>query len=201
MEVFIRFALLVLGFVIIGAIFYDSINRKKKEKMMQDLDEFIEPCADLIENPKVIETPPETDKIISLYIISKEPEGFLGPNLMAVLSAVQKRYGGMKIFQKDTFYMDEPGTLFNVASAVEPGYLEVKEMQDFATPGIILFFALSDKKSSHFAFELMLKTGKYLAARLNGELLDDNRKELVESTIEAYYNQINSIDDVRVVSG
>ena len=96
----------------------------------------------------------------------------------------------MNIFHK---HDDEGKILFSVASAVEPGKFDLKELDLQFIPGITLFMTLSkDKQSQQITFDLLVRTAKQLAFNLNGELRDQKQNPLTLQTINFYRNNIDT---------
>lgn len=122
--------------------------------------------------------------IMIMHIMARQSGIFLGTRVLEAFNDVNLYFGDRQIFHR---YENIDGTgnkVFSVASAVEPGFFDLSRIESFATPGITLFFAVTQPNQSIAAFELMLRTAKQLAMRLEGELKDEQRRTLTAQTIE-----------------
>lgn len=125
-------------------------------------------------------------ELIILNVVAKQSGVFSGKKLYEAFHHLNLYHGEMQIFHR---YENMDGTgeiVFSIASAVEPGIFEISKMENFATPGLSLFYVTSRPNQSIAAFELMLRTAKQLASRLDGELRDQDRKFLTAHGIENY---------------
>ena len=98
--------------------------------------------------------------------------------------------GDMQIFHRHEDMDGSGEVVFSVVSSVEPGYFELSKIENLVTPSITLFFTVTQPNQSIAAFELMLRTAKQLAMRLNGEVRDEQRRPLSIHTIEKYRDRI-----------
>ena len=63
-------------------------------------------------------------------------------------------------------------------------------METLETPGVTLFFTLTRPNQSIAALELMLRTAKQLALKLNGDIKDDKQRLLTMHTVERYRDRV-----------
>lgn len=121
--------------------------------------------------------------ILQINVVAgKEP--FTGNEIMRVTRDVDLVHGDMNIFHR---FASEPGTsrvIFSMASMVEPGIFPLDRMDQFTTPGLVLFGQLPGPKDGLAAFSDMLFTAERLAALLDGELQDETHSALGKQTIE-----------------
>jgi len=128
----------------------------------------------------------DPNKIFILNVMAKQPGALLGKKLIRVFDEVHLFYGEMQIFHR---YENADGSgrhMFSLASAVEPGFFDIASLESFVSPGLTLFFSPTTRNQSIAAFELMLRTAKILAAALDGEIKDHNRRPLTLESIEKY---------------
>ncbi len=235
MESSFRVLLLLIGFVIVIGVIWDSVRSSKRRRKLITPSQHVDPsfCAlreeqdeeedtffDEIEEvivrkprtqlseevmvvkskapvekqsepqlatPTLVATPPE---VISFYVMARKPGTFYGKRLLEALREVNVVYGDYQIFHR---YEHQDGTgnkIFSIALAVEPGVFELSKMDTLATPGVVLFFEVTSPNQSIAAFELMLRTAKLLANRLDGEIKDGERKPLMLNTIEKIRERI-----------
>ncbi len=212
MEASLRLFLLLMGVVIVVGIIWDfRRNRGTKEKKeiskpRTDREHFVSDdltadvlkthhfdelsTKDRVEEPEAVAV--GEGEIIVLQIMARHPNQFLGRKLLDVLNECHLYFGDMQIFHR---YENIDGTgnvIFSLASAVEPGYFELSKMADLRSPGLTLFFTTTRPNQSIAAFELMLRTAKQLAQRLEGELKDDKHRPLTPLSIENYRDRVRS---------
>jgi cell division protein ZipA len=77
------------------------------------------------------------------------------------------------------------GTLFSVASLVEPGVFPPDSMDTFESPGVVLFYLPGRSADPLAAFDAMIAVCHDLAGRLNGVEWDAGRRPLSPETISA----------------
>ncbi|MDJ0805861.1 MAG: cell division protein ZipA [Gammaproteobacteria bacterium] len=128
------------------------------------------------------------DKIIQINIKTKG-EPFSGDAIQAAVREVGLQPGEMQIYHRYTTDGRQK-TVFNMASMVEPGVFPLKEMTDYATPGLTLFAQLPAPGDSLAIFSDMLFTAERLAARLGGVLQDETHSTLTKQTIETLRSEI-----------
>jgi len=89
----------------------------------------------------------------------------------------------MNIFHRqDSRYPDR--VLFSVASLVNPGHFPFDDMQDFTTPGLMLFTQLPGVRDGLEIYSDMLYTANELAGLLGGTLQDETHSVLSKQTIQ-----------------
>ena len=206
MEMALRLILLFLGVVIVVGIAWDFtrgwlakkrsretivIEPSNKETTFASTSSFED--VRLIVNAEKQEPTLKIDypeEIITLNIMARKPSVFTGKKLKNAFADAHLFYGDRQIFHRFD-NMDGTGAqLFSVVSSVEPGFFELATMDTLETPGITLFFLTSTPNHSVYAFELMLRTAKQLAVRLDGELKDDRHRVLTSQIIESYRERI-----------
>jgi len=202
MEMALRFILLFLGAVIVVGIVWDSRRGRLKKRSGEavviepanknaDSEPFFDDVRLIVKEPRVdTEVDPYKvqypEEIITLNIMARKPAIFTGKKLKNAFADAHLFYGDRQIFHRFD-NMDGTGAqLFSVVSSVEPGFFDLSTMDTLETPGITLFFLTSTPNHSVYAFELMLRTAKQLAIRLDGELKDDRHRALTSQIIESY---------------
>lgn len=204
METALRLILLLLGVVIVAGIVWDSrrgwLAKKKKTDALADEVVGKEPVVSYFDDVRVIvksekQEPTLQDtqireEIITLNIMARKPNIFSGKKLKNAFADAYLYYGEMQIFHRFDNIDGTGEQLFSVVSSVEPGYFDLATMASLETPGITLFFVTTTPNHSIYAFELMLRTAKQLAMRLEGELKDDRHRILTPQIIEGYRDRI-----------
>lgn len=128
--------------------------------------------------------------LVVLTVMARKPGVFQGRKLKEAFKEANLFYGDMHIFHRHENVDGSGEPIFSVAQAVEPGIFDYPIMESFVTPGITLFFKIERPNQAIAAFELMLRTAKQLAMRLDGEIKDDIQKYLTLPTIEKYRNRM-----------
>jgi cell division protein ZipA len=67
---------------------------------------------------------------------------------------------------------------------VVPGTFNLSKMAEFVTPGVSMFLSLPIAADSIAAYENFVVTASNLAAKLDGDLKDENRSVLTKQAIE-----------------
>lgn len=199
METAVRLILILLGVVIVAGIVWDArrgrISKKRRNELATEFDskESILPTFDdvrIVVKPEKQEPTLYREELITLNIMARVPSVFTGKKLKNAFTDAHLYYGERQIFHRFD-NMDGTGeNLFSVLSMVEPGFFELSTLESLETPGITLFFITSTPNHSIYAFELMLRTAKQLALRLEGDLKDDRHRTLTPQIIEHYRERI-----------
>ncbi len=197
----LRVILLIVGLVIVGAIFFDGVKRRKN---LEDNNRLIDPNLDLAASrtdlnsmnyDEVLEDPlwtprPVTkkalimDNIIAINVIAKSQLGFSGKALLSVMLDNQLQYGAKKTY--DYCAQDTQEVLYSVASIVEPGTFDAQTIAQKNYPGIMLFVLINSLDDSVFAFEAMLKAAYTMGAKLNAQVCNLERQPLSQEQIEQF---------------
>ncbi|PLY12042.1 MAG: cell division protein ZipA [Sedimenticola sp.] len=129
-------------------------------------------------------------KIVVLNLIAKKGK-ISGSQLKQVCDEVELVHGEMQIYHR---YADgdarQGKAIFSMANMVEPGTFPNQEIEDFETPGVILFAQLPGPKDGLATFSDMLFTAERMAAVLDAELQDETHSALSKQTIEHIREEI-----------
>jgi len=119
--------------------------------------------------------------IIQFSVIAKAEEGFNGVDLSNAFSLAGLEYGSLKIYERL-----DPNRLvdFGVASMVSPGTFPEDNLESFFCPGIVFFMQPSQLEDASAVFEDYLETIQLVAAELDGEIRDHQRRPLAETTVQ-----------------
>lgn len=128
--------------------------------------------------------------LIIVYVMAKGSDIFMGYDLMQALVNVglENSKSGMLDYMDRS--LETPKALFHVASAVEPGKIDLNDMASYMTPGLCLFMNISGLSSPDNAFVLMLDAAKSLADELNAQLVDFRRERWTLTKEDQYYTHI-----------
>lgn len=126
----------------------------------------------------------QPDEVIVFNLMAKPGYVFDGEVLLAVLVEEGMKLGEMDIFHR---HLDDDGdapVLFSLANMVVPGTFNLSKMAEFVTPGVSMFLSLPIAADSIAAYENFVVTASNLAAKLDGDLKDENRSVLTKQAIE-----------------
>jgi cell division protein ZipA len=146
--------------------------------------------TDSSEKKRVVEEKkPLPTKLIQLNVVPRRGQ-FPGREILYAVSETGLQFGDMNIYHFPDDESSRNETLFSMASMVEPGSFNPEQMDDFFTPGLVLFALLPGPKDGLTIFSEMLHTAEQLATLLDGELKDDNHSDLSKQTIEHMREEI-----------
>lgn len=113
-----------------------------------------------------------------------------GSQVLKAVTASGMSYGKMGIFHYSSPTRPSPRPLFSVANVVEPGTFNLAQMEELATPGLILFANVSRPEDAMSTFNTMLEKARQLAAFLDASVCDGRRSTLSKQGIEHIYGEI-----------
>ncbi|MGQ9831450.1 MAG: cell division protein ZipA [Thermochromatium sp.] len=103
---------------------------------------------------------------------------FKGPDILAAAASCGLYPGEMDIFHCFDRFEDETRIYFSMANMVKPGHFPFDAMDNFSTPGLVLFAQLKGDPEDITILEEMVATARKLAMSLNGDVLDETRRPL-----------------------
>jgi cell division protein ZipA len=115
---------------------------------------------------------------------------FQGQELLYAVSETGLQFGDLNIFHFPNEGTPEKEPLFSMANIVEPGSFDPDQMDDFLTPGLVLFAMLPGPKDGLTVFSEMLNTAEQLATLMDGEIKDESHSDLSKQTIEHMREEI-----------
>lgn len=126
----------------------------------------------------------EPEDIIVLNVMASNAEGFIGEDLIHILKACDCRFGEMNIFHRYESKDAKGKVQFSVVNMVEPGIFNLKDIQEFSTPGVSFFLRLPGPKDPVEAYNCMVEVAQCLVRNLEGVLKDEAHSAVTEQTIE-----------------
>ena len=126
----------------------------------------------------------EPEDVLIMNVMAKVNQRFSGSDLLDALTEEGMKLGAMDIFHRHLDNDGDAPVIFSLANMVIPGTFNLAQMKDFQTPGVSLFLSLPTAGESLAAYDDMAKTARSLAAKLDGELKDENRSVMTNQTIE-----------------
>lgn len=191
----LRWVLLALGILVIGAIYLygqgipqrwlapiasltkaiAALRKKRAPEAIRvepafDEPEPVSPDEDTSpEQPDSIPTP--NAKIVTLRFIPEDKK-LACDKVVLALRAAGLKHGRYGIFHKQASEtIDEP--MFSVANLTEPGSFDIAHLADSTIPGMSFFMVLPGQGDPVDRFDSMVETARSLARELRGELRDD----------------------------
>ncbi|MBM4197341.1 MAG: hypothetical protein FJ197_09655 [Gammaproteobacteria bacterium] len=116
-------------------------------------------------------------KIIAVRLTAPASGTFAGDLLQAALTDAGLRHGLYGIFHRHD-PADDRVIRFSVASLVEPGRFDLARFATDRFPGVSLFLPVAPGVDNVAVFDEMMSTARKMAARLEGELLDERGSRL-----------------------
>jgi cell division protein ZipA len=197
-----RWVLLLIGAIVIGGVYLYSRKASKragptpaerrKEPSLEEpatevsaeveddepsVDAFpVEEEVDVPAEPEFAEEPPE-QMIVTLRLVAGKHRYFKGDELTLALRGLGLRHGKFGIFHRHDGN-DDKRTVFSVASLVEPGSFDLKNLKEQEIPGISMFLVLPGPMDGPQAFDMMMEAARTLVQGLGGELLDETGSTL-----------------------
>ena len=116
-------------------------------------------------------------KIVTIRMLSRRTAPFPAEELVLALREAGLRHGRHGIFHYfPTTAEDTP--VFSVASLTEPGSFDLTRLRTDVYQGVSLFLELPAPIEGVVAFDAMVNTGRAIAKRLDGNLVDEHGSTL-----------------------
>jgi cell division protein ZipA len=132
--------------------------------------------------------------IITISIISRGENGFVGEKLLHCMLSRGLRFGKMDIFHRHKNTSGEGPVQFSLANALNPGTFDLDDMASFQTKAVTMFMILPGPKEPLKSYQLMLDTAQHLAKELDGQLVDSSKSVLTQQTIQHFNEQIQEFE-------
>jgi cell division protein ZipA len=132
--------------------------------------------------------------VLVVNVLSKDKNGFNGPDLLQILLACDLRFGKMQIFHRYENAHGRGPIQFSLANLVEPGTFDLDAIDTLTTPGVSFFMTLPGPQQSITAFNYMIETAQVLVRNLNAELRDDAQSVMTAQTIEHCRQRIRDFE-------
>lgn len=133
---------------------------------------------------------PEPVEYIVLHVMMPKGQGYGGYPLLQTLLSLGFRSGKDKLFHRHAQKDGRGEKLFSLATANQPGTFDFQDINEFFCPGVTLFMVLKQCSQPQEAFALMLHTAENLVEELGGEVLDETREPLNESSLKALQDRV-----------
>ena len=133
-------------------------------------------------------------EVFMLNVVSRDPDGFSGEDILHILLACDLRFGDMNFFHRHEFEAGRGAIQFSVANMMQPGVFDIDNMAQFNTPGLVFFLTLPGPEDMMKAFDYMLETAQAVARNLSGDVLDETRSVVTKQTLEHCRQQIRDLE-------
>ncbi|MGE4071893.1 MAG: cell division protein ZipA [Lysobacterales bacterium] len=137
------------------------------------------------------------ERIITLYVVAQDGYTLNGPELVVAAEKAGLVYGDLGIFHRLVDSKPELGPIFSMANMVRPGVFDLAEMDQFSTPGVVVFLTLPGPLSALDAWDTMLPAAQRFSDLLGAQLLDDQRTPLGRQRIAALRDELRAFDRKR----
>ncbi len=189
----LRLILILIGAVIIAAIWLFSRQRSSAEKSAPrsaptlDEDGFSDDDLPSKTVPGAsAKTAPVREQgeqlILALHVMPRAAADFPGTELQAALETCGLKFGRYKVYHRLEGAVTDAASVFSVANVVEPGSFDPATLTESAFPGLTLFMVLPGPRGGVASYADMLATARRLAQLLGGEVLDQQRSTLTRQT-------------------
>ena len=186
----LRWLLLLFGLLVIAGVYLLSRRERTEEIVQEFTSDRREPSlltdsATSDANADNDSQPPDKDadnavpeqKIVTLRVVARDKGAFAGDDLILNLRGIGMRHGQFGIFHRHEG-TDDSDVVFSIASLVEPGSFDLKNIKEQKIPGISLFMVLPGPIDGAKAFDLMMEAARTLSQSLNAELVDESGSTL-----------------------
>ena len=144
-------------------------------------------------------TAPPRQKILALRLVGAAASArFPGDALRAALDAEGLVFGRYHIFHRE---LDDQQLLFSVASLIEPGSFELRDMAQQEFPGVSLFAVLPGAVPGTQVLDELVACARRLASRLNGVLQDERRQPLTALRLMEIRDELDAFDRALFAGG
>lgn len=137
------------------------------------------------------------ERIVSLYVVAQDGYTLHGPELVVAAEKAGLLHGDLGIFHRLVDSKPELGPIFSMANMVRPGNFDLGQIDQFTTPGVVLFMTLPGPLSALDAWDTMLPAAQRFSDLLGAQLLDDQRSPLGRQRIAALRDELRAYDRKR----
>lgn len=141
----------------------------------------VAPVANPVENKERLPSS------IVMFLLAKGDRQFAGYELLQTVLAAGLRFGEGDLFHRHQSPNGQGPVLFSLATATATGVFDMQNIGGFSVRGLCLFMQASGSPTiDEERFAILLDTAKQLRDGLDAYLLDDQRQNLSQSSIERY---------------
>jgi len=132
------------------------------------------------------------DSLAILNILTRE-SGFSGAEIDRHAREMGMRLTSKHIYQKTARDSDGLRLLYSMASLYGDGRFDAQNMETSRTGGVTLYMNIPKTRDPGEVFAQMVADARELCRRLNGKLVDQNKRGMTEQGISAITDQIRRI--------
>lgn len=180
-----RWLLIAAGVIVLALVFWLGRREARGERFQAprlvrgkeprlEAESAVGPVADIGAQPT---KPVKAERIITVRLMARAHGSFAGEELVSAMQEAGLCHGRFGIFHRHENAGGEH-VVFSVASLIEPGTFDLDQIKVSRYPGISLFLTLPATGDATAAFDDMMSTARSVAARLDGELLDEKGSRL-----------------------
>jgi cell division protein ZipA len=141
--------------------------------------------------------PAQPERIVSLYVVAREGYALHGPDILVAAEKAGMVHGDLGIFHRVDERHADAGPVFSMANMLRPGSFDLAAIDQFSTPGLVLFMTLPGPLPALDAWDRMLPAAQRLAELLGAQLLDDQRTPIGRQRIAALRDELRAWDRQR----
>lgn len=131
---------------------------------------------------------PVKDKAVTLRLVTRDGQPIAGPALHAALREQGLQFGTGQMYHR----LSGEKTVFAVGDLTKPGHLIPEQAEQFQAAGLSLFLVLPGPMSPAIALHDLLSTADQLANRLDGVILDSQKRPL---DVEGRQRLVREVED------
>jgi hypothetical protein len=135
------------------------------------------------------------DVIAGVNVVANGPIQFNGRAIEQAARKFGMQFGAMNIFHMKNEVSPGCRHLFSLANLFQPGEFDPEQWDSTLTSGLTLFMSVPCAHHPVAVFEKMIATAKGLCERLDGHLLDQERRPLTDQGIDVIRGQIVEIEE------
>lgn len=143
--------------------------------------------------------PKDTDPslVICLLLQAKPSKEFIGKDFMPLFLSQGLRHGEMGIFHRYSGFNTQY-KLYSVANAIQPGTIDIKNIEKFSTPAFAFFVSLPGPQDPLSAYAAMVRSIEFLAKEFDAQVLDENKIAFDKQIQQAHIRMLQDYISARI---
>lgn len=131
--------------------------------------------------------PPSKLEFIILYFMAPRSLSFKNETFFQLLRELGLSLNDQRVFE----YQEGPEVQFYVSSALKPGHFDLQTL-NASVPGLSFVLDLKNLQNAQSAFNRMLEIIHTLSQNLKGDILDESRQRLTQTSVSTYMARIKA---------
>ena len=136
--------------------------------------------------------PVSKQEFLILYFMAPRSHAFENEPLFQLLRKLGLQLNDHRVFE----YCEGEAVQFYVSSALKPGHFDLHSL-NASVPGVSFVLDLQNVQDGQAAFNAMLMILHQVSENLRGDILDEYRQRLTQSSISAYMARIKSFSHLK----